>query len=125
MRLQMCRIDHQLVGLARLEYLVEHGHLAPADKPIVDRLGWPILCWSVAPAQPVATYKNEAADYPTVVKTRNDVRQRKIRLNLAHSRLGQPNQITHGDASFVSPLEPKACRAQSASHHLIKHFNRS
>ena len=105
----MCRIDHQLVGLARpgceaCEYLVEHAHTAPAYKPIVDRLGWPILCWSVTTAPPVADYENYAADYPTVINTGNAVSQRKIRLNFAHLRLGQPNQITHGNASFALPL---------------------
>ena len=82
----MCRIDHQLVRLARLgcktcEYLVEHAHTAPADKgspersrrAIVDRLGWPILRWRVAPAQPVLDYEKDAADDPTVINAGNAV----------------------------------------------------
>ena len=93
MRLQMCRIDHHLIRLARLgceacEYLVEHAHTAPADEPIVDRFGWPVLRWSIAPAQPVADYENDATDNPAVIDAGNAVRQRKIWLNLAHLSLG-------------------------------------
>ncbi len=109
MCLQMCRIDHQLIRLARFgceacKYLVEHTHRAPSDKPVVDRLGRAILRWSVAPAQPIADYENNTADDPTVIDARNPLRQREIRLNLAHLRLGQPNQVTPGNASFAAPL---------------------
>ena len=61
MRLQMGGVDHQLIRLATLrreagKYLVENPHPAPTDKAIVDRLGWPILPWSIAPAQPFALH---------------------------------------------------------------------
>ena len=133
-------INHQLVKLARLggqacEYLVEHpsdgfptmpciagtfaisAHRAPADNPILDRLGWPIRPWRIAPAQTALDYENDTADDPTVINARNAVRQRKIGLNLAHLSLSQPKQITHDNASFASTLNQPHTK-------ICKQFNR-
>ena len=52
----------------------------------------------IAPAQTVSDDKDDAADHPPIVNPRNPVRQWKIRLDPAHLRLRQQQQISHGDA---------------------------
>jgi len=104
MRLQMRRIDHQLIRFPacrreRREDLVEHAEPAPADEAFVDRLGWPILCRRVAPPQTVPDHEDNATDDPPIIDPRNTMRQRKMGLDPAHLRLRKPDQITHGDAS--------------------------
>jgi hypothetical protein len=107
----MRRIDHQLIRLARFgykacKYLIEHpydgfptilriagtsaisAHTAPANEPVVNGLGRAIRPWRIAPAQPVANDKDNPADDPTVINAGNPVRQREIRLNLAHLHIG-------------------------------------
>jgi hypothetical protein len=124
-RLQVRGIDHQRIRRAALgcevyKYLVEQrsdgfptmlcisgtfaisAHSALTDEPIVDRFGWPILRWSVTPTLPVADYENDAADDPTAINPRHTMRPWKIRLNLAHLRLGQLNQVVHDNSSFAS-----------------------
>jgi hypothetical protein len=49
-------------------------------------------------------HENNSANDPTVINLRHTMRERKIRFNLAHLRIGQTNQVTHGNASFASPL---------------------
>eukprot|EP01012_Entosiphon_sulcatum_P040900 TRINITY_DN54639_c0_g1_i1.p1 TRINITY_DN54639_c0_g1~~TRINITY_DN54639_c0_g1_i1.p1 ORF type:complete len:107 (-),score=4.23 TRINITY_DN54639_c0_g1_i1:84-404(-) len=75
------------------------GYPAPADEAIVDRLGWPIGRRRIAPAQAVADHEQDAAQHSPVIDPRNPVRQRKIRFDPAHLRIGQQQQIIHGDTS--------------------------
>jgi hypothetical protein len=108
-RLQVRGVDHQLIRLVALgceacKYLGKNAHPAPANEPIVTRLVWAIILWRVTPTQSIADRKNDAATDPTVIDARHAMRQGKIRLNLAHLRIGQPNQIPYGNASLASPL---------------------
>lgn len=105
MCLEMGGIDHQLIWLPALggelgEDAVEHAHAAPADEPIVERLGWPILGGSIAPAQAIADHEDDTADNPRVIDPGHPVRQRKTRLDPTHLRLRQPDQITHDSTSL-------------------------
>ena len=104
MRLQMCGVDHNPLRLGTLarqfgENLVEHAQPAPANEPVVDRLMRAIVSRCVPPAQPVLDHEDDAAHDPPVVHPRDPVRQRKIRLDTAHLRLGKQKQIIHGGAS--------------------------
>jgi hypothetical protein len=47
----------------------------------------------------VADHKNNPADHAPVIHPRHAMRLWKIRLDPAHLRLRQQNQITHGSAS--------------------------
>lgn len=79
-RLEMGRVNHQLVRLAALsgqggEDIVEHAHAAPADEPVVDRLGWAILGRGITSAQTVADHEDNTADNSPTIDTRHPVRQ--------------------------------------------------
>ena len=76
-----------------------HPQPAPADEAIVDRLVRTIVVRRIAPAQTVADHENNPRDHPPVIDPWHPVRQRKIRLNPAHLRLEEPNQISHDSAS--------------------------
>src|SRR3546814_8729654 len=102
MGLQMGRIDHQLIrlptlGSQRSEYLVEHAEPAPSDEAVVDRLGWAVFGRRVTPAQAIPDHEDDTAHDPPIVDPRYTVRQREIRLNPAHLRLRQPNQIARSE----------------------------
>src|SRR4051812_19752659 len=86
-------------GRERGEDLVEHAQPAPAHEPVVDRLVRTVFAWRVAPTQAVPDYEDDAADHPPVIDPRYPVRQWEIRLNPAHLRLRNPDQIAHGSAS--------------------------
>jgi hypothetical protein len=63
MRLEVRSVDHQLIrfsapGCKTCKYPVKHAHMAPANKAVVDRLVWSILCWSIAPAQAITDYQH-------------------------------------------------------------------
>src|SRR5664279_108740 len=97
-------VDHQpsrLASLARQlrENLVEHAKTAPAYEPIVDRLVRTVVARSIAPAQSIPNDKDDPADYSPVINPGNAMRQREKRLDPAHLRLGQQEQISHGNAS--------------------------
>jgi len=103
-RLEVGHVDHQLIWLAALrrqsrEDLVEHAHAAPADEPVGDRLGRAILGRDITPAQTVADHEDDTADNPPIINPGYAVRQQKMRLDPAHLRLRQPDQIAHGNAS--------------------------
>ena len=68
----------------RCENLVEHPHTAPANEPIVDRLVRAILRRGVAPTKPILDHKHNRAHDPTVVHSRDAMRQRKIPPNPTH-----------------------------------------
>ena len=94
MRLQMGGIDHKpgwFAGLMRQlgENLVEDAEAAPAHEPIVDRLVWAIVARCITSTQTVPDDEDDPTDHPPIVNPRNPVRQRKIRLDPAHPRLGQ------------------------------------
>ncbi len=102
-------IDHQLIRLAALRSqcgkdLVEHAKPAPADEPVVDRLVRAILARRVSPAQSIPGHDDGPALDPTIVNPRHSMRHREIRLDPAHLRLGQSDQITHDNASSALPL---------------------
>src|SRR3546814_21156442 len=60
---------------------------------VVDRLGWAVFGRRVTPAQAIPDHEDDTAHDPPIVDPRYTVRQREIRLNPAHLRLRQPNQI--------------------------------
>ncbi len=79
MCLQVCRVDHQLAGLASLgaergKDAIEHAQAAPADEAVVDRLVRPVVLGRIAPAQAVADYENNSADHPSIIDPRHPVR---------------------------------------------------
>jgi len=101
----MGRIDHQLLGPSAFcrklgEDPVEHSQPAPAHEAVVDRLVWAIVLGRIAPPKPVPDHEDDPADHPPVIDPGNPMRQRKKRLNPAHLRVRQPEQITHGSASL-------------------------
>src|SRR6185503_8563876 len=123
MRLQMGRVDHQparLAGLARQfgEYLVEHPKTAPTHEPVVDRLVWTIVTRGIAPAQSVPDDKNDPADHPAVIHSRDPVGKRKIGRDPLHLRTRQPEQAIHG-----SP--PNQATIESSKPSTSKKFNGS
>ena len=109
MSLEVGRINHQLIRLTALgrqarKYPIEHAHPAPADKPVVDRFVRTIIRRGIALAQTVPDHEDDPTDNPPVIDPRHPLRQREIRLNPAYLRLGQPDQITLGNASPASTL---------------------
>jgi len=97
---QVGGIDHQLVRRSTLsgqtgEDPVEHTKAAPADEAVVDRLGRPIGCGCVTPAQAVADHEDDPADDAPVVHARDAMRERKVGLDPGHLLIRQPEQITH------------------------------
>src|SRR3546814_1993115 len=63
MRLEMGRVDHQLVGLPALgrkggEDLVEHAKPAPPDEAVIDRFGRSIVSGRIAPPQTVPDHED-------------------------------------------------------------------
>jgi hypothetical protein len=58
-----------------------------------------VLARSIAPAQPVPDDEDDPANHPSVINSGNAMRQWEKRLDPAHLRLGQQEQISHGDAS--------------------------
>jgi hypothetical protein len=109
-----------LAALARQrgENLVEHAQTAPANEPIVDRLGRAVFSRRVAPAKPVPDDKHNRAHDPTVVNPSNPVRKRKIPLNPTHLSLRQQEQISH-------KAKPPRLAYESGIPGLCKKFNRS
>jgi hypothetical protein len=104
MSFKMRRVDHQPLRLARVasqfgKSLVEHAKAAPAHKSVIDRLVRTVLARSIAPAQTVPDDMDDPADHPSVIHSRNPVRQRKILLDPAHLRLREQKQTSHDDAS--------------------------
>src|ERR1700687_4101776 len=92
MRLKMRGVDHHALRLAALvrqgcENLVEHAQAAPANEPIVDRLMRAILGRRVARAKSVPDHKHNRAHDPTIVNSRDAMRQRKIPLYSTHLSL--------------------------------------
>jgi hypothetical protein len=57
-----------------------------------------ILARSIAPAQPVPDDEDDPANHPSVINSGNTMRQWEKRLDPTHLRLGQQEQISHGDA---------------------------
>jgi hypothetical protein len=69
-------------------------------------------------AQTAPDDKIDAADHPPVINPRNSVRQRKIRFDPAHPRLGEHKQIGHRGISQKNANE-------SVQTHLPKKINGS
>ena len=83
MRLQVGRVDHQPVRSAGFrgqgrEYAIEHAHPGPSYEPVVQGLMRSIDLGRVTPPQSVANDVNDTADNPTIVDTRNAVRQGEV-----------------------------------------------
>ena len=89
-----------------------------------DRFVRTIIRRGITPAQTVPDHEDDPADNPPVIDPRHPVRQWEIRLNPAHLRLGQPDQITQGNSSSAQPLEAKLCKAQSDPSRHVNPFNR-
>jgi hypothetical protein len=109
MRFEMRCVDHHPLGIAalvrqRCEDLVEHPKAAPTNKPIVDRLVRTILRRGVAPTKPILDHKHDRAHDPTVVHSRDAMRQRKISHNPTHLSLRQQEQISHRQSLPASPM---------------------
>ena len=73
----MSGVDHQLIrfaalGCQRCEDIVEYAHAAPADEPVVYRLGRAVGCGRVTPAQAISDHENDAANDPAVVYARRN-----------------------------------------------------
>ena len=104
MRLEVSGIDHQVVRVAALrgqlqEDAVEHPQSTPADEAVVDGLVRTVARRQIAPAKAVPDDKQDAAKHPPVVHPRYPVREWKVRLNPAHLRRRQHQQITQGSTS--------------------------
>jgi hypothetical protein len=97
-------VDHQPLRLRALarqlrEDAIEHAQPAPPHEAVVDRLVRAVGRRRIPPTQTVPDYEDDSRDHLAVIHTGNPMRQRKIRLDPAHLRLRQPDQITHHDAS--------------------------
>jgi hypothetical protein len=81
------------------EYLVEYAHPAPPDEPVIDRLVGTVLAWGVTPSQPILDDKYNTTYHHAVIYPRNPMREGEIRLNAAHLRFAQKEQVRHRHAS--------------------------
>ena len=98
-----------------LEDLLEHPEPAPPDEAIVNRVRPTIVGGRIAPSQAVPDDEDDAADDPTAIHPRHTARQRKIRLEPAHLRVGQPDQ------TLIAT--PPHAAIESTDRYLRKQFN--
>ena len=87
------------------EDLVEHAHAAPADEPVVDRLGGAVLGGRPSAAQTIADHEDDTADDSAINYPRRPMRRWQKRLSAAHLRHRQPDQIADGKSLFSIPVE--------------------
>lgn len=104
MRLQMGRIDHQIVRFSALrsqfdQDAVEHTQPAPADKAVVDGLVGTVSSRRIPPAKAIPDHEQDAAQHPPIIHPWHPVRQRKERLDPTHLFQRQHQQITQGSTS--------------------------
>ena len=109
MRLQVSGIDHQLGGFAAAfcqfqEDAPKHAQLAPADEAVVDCLVWSVAWRNIAPPQPVADNKDDAADHPLVIHTGDAVREWEERRYARHLSIGKKDHLGHGSTPLVQPM---------------------
>lgn len=100
MCLEVGGVDHQPLGWAVLgrqgrEDARKHAEPAPADEPVVERLGRLVAARCILPLQTVAEDADNAADHPAVIDTWQAARAREERLDAALLRHGQQDQVGH------------------------------
>ena len=100
MRLHVGRIDHDGLLVAAcggkpLHHPGKDPHVTPPLPAIVEGLGRAILPRCVTPSQPIAIYKDNAAQHPPVIDPRLAMALREERLQPLHLLVGKPEKIAH------------------------------
>ncbi len=94
MRLQMCGVDHNLLGFWTVvcrssENTVKYTQTAPPDEPFIERFVSSIFLWCIFSFQAASDHIDDTADNTPVVETRNAIRQRKERRDAGHLLFAQ------------------------------------
>lgn len=100
MRLEVGCVDHDRLPIRSLGSQPhndpgKHVHVAPPLTAVVERLGWAILLWCVAPAQAIAIDENNATQNTPVIDPWLAMALRKVRSERCHLFVVQPKKIAH------------------------------
>ena len=78
----------------RVEHVGPHAFLRPSDKPVVERLAWPVFGWRIDPAATRLQHVHDAADHATIIDARFTARiHRQMWFDLRKLRVRQPELI--------------------------------
>lgn len=100
MRLEVGRVDHDRLPVRSLRSQPnhdpgKHAHVAPPLPSVVERLGWIIFLWRVAPTQAIAINENNATQNTPVIDAWLAMALRKVRSKPCHLLIVQPEKIAH------------------------------
>ena len=116
MRLEVGRVNHHRLrnGGLRSQPIHHPGEdplVAPPLPSIVEGLRWGVFLRRIAPPQPIAIYKDYAAQHTPAIDTLLTVALGKEGLQTGHLRVGQPKRLLIDRSPCGGFILPKA-RAQ-------------